>query len=57
MTRPTTALIGESGPEAVIPLDQLPSPDDLFRTPFEPTIKVTIENNTDAIVRITPQGV
>ncbi len=57
VTRPTAALIGESGPEAVIPLDELPSPGDMFRTPFEPTIKVIVENNTDAIVRIAPQGI
>ena len=35
----------------------LPSPEDMFRTPFEPVIKVIIENNTDAIVRVTPQSV
>ena len=34
-----------------------PSPDDLFRTPFEPVIKVIIENNTDAIVRVTPNSI
>ena len=56
VTRPTTALIGESGPEAVIPLDELPSPSDIFRTPFEPIIRVIIENNTDAIVRVAPDS-
>ena len=56
VTRPTMALIGEAGPEAVIPLDKLPSPTDMFNTPLVPVIKVIVENNTDAIVRIAPQS-
>ena len=46
---------GGASPEAVIPLDQLPDPTSLFNT-FEPIIRVIVENNTDAIIRVAPDS-